>query len=310
MFDVSFNDAEGVIPLAPLEYDLSNLCENAPNDTPMDYFKKAENYSDTFLVEVVPCVFIVNEVFNKISEEKTEDLSKKILKKILAQTRPVSKKVKINEIQIDCDWTATTEKKYFKFLGELKKLLYEQNCILSATIRLHQYKNFQKTGVPPTDKGMLMFYNLRDLRKPSFKNSILELDEAEKYLSGKKYPLPTDLALPIFGWTVVFRGEKALFVFNDTDELFWQAQNFVEKKKKSIFVIKSDTVFQNFYLREGDILKTEEIEQETLRKAVELLKMHSFKQETLTLSFFDYDEKSCKKFDARFLTELINIFQQ
>ena len=44
MFDVSFNDAEGVIPLAPLEYDLSNLCENAPNDTPMDYFKKAGNY--------------------------------------------------------------------------------------------------------------------------------------------------------------------------------------------------------------------------------------------------------------------------
>ncbi len=76
--------------------------------------------------------------------------------------------------------------------------------VLSATIRLHQVKYFETTGVPPVKSGMLMFYNTGDLENPSEENSILNIETAELYLSGlEDYPMQLDIVLPLFSWAVV-----------------------------------------------------------------------------------------------------------
>lgn len=108
------------------------------------------------------------------------------------------------DLQLDCDWTNTSRAHYFALIEEIKKITKWK---LSATIRLHQLKFHRRTGVPPVDRGVLMFYNMGDLRNPAETNSILNLNTAEPYLkdfNSAAYPLPLDLALPYFSWGVSF----------------------------------------------------------------------------------------------------------
>jgi hypothetical protein len=67
----------------------------------------------------------------------TDSLAQKILKRIL-QMDETNDVYGVKEIQIDCDWTLKTEKKYFDFLAQLRQLAKEKGLSISATIRLHQ----------------------------------------------------------------------------------------------------------------------------------------------------------------------------
>jgi hypothetical protein len=70
--------------------------------------------------------------------------------------------------------------------------------------RTPQYR--ERTGVPPVDRGMLMFYNMGKLSAEPGARSIYDADAAERYLARVgEYPLPLDLALPIWSWTVQVR---------------------------------------------------------------------------------------------------------
>ncbi len=64
------------------------------------------------------------------------------------------------EIQIDCDWTERTRNAYFQLLTALKREPFLQGKILSATIRLHQVKYVQRSGIPPADRGRVCFFLL------------------------------------------------------------------------------------------------------------------------------------------------------
>ncbi len=76
--------------------------------------------------------------------------------------------IKCRALQIDCDWTTKTAPKYFYFLQQIREKLdahedggtFASLAMLSATIRLHQVKYPEKSGMPPVDKGVLMFYNM------------------------------------------------------------------------------------------------------------------------------------------------------
>ena len=66
----------------------------------------------------------------------------------------------VKEIQIDCDWTASTQEAYFEFLHYLKEKAKDKQIQLSATIRLHQLS----MTPPPVDRGILMMYNTGDVK--------------------------------------------------------------------------------------------------------------------------------------------------
>ncbi|MGG2305049.1 hypothetical protein ACE4Z6_26875, partial [Salmonella enterica] len=93
--------------------------------------------------------------------------------------------------QIDCDWTLGTKEKYFSLLKRIKERMA---LPLSCTIRLHQVKYQAKTGVPPVDRGMLMYYNMGHVEGATETNSIYDPANADKYVSYvKDYPLPLDV---------------------------------------------------------------------------------------------------------------------
>ncbi|MCS7036479.1 MAG: hypothetical protein RMJ33_04095 [Saprospiraceae bacterium] len=155
--------------------------------------------------DVVPCVFLTNSVFYDLSDAETEALARKVAL-ALADIGQQFPQPAFSEVQLDCDWTDRTRQVFFLFLKKLKPLLPPQTR-LSATIRLHQYKFPNRTGVPPVERGLLMLYNTGDIQNPDEENSIFSLDAALRYLEGTPahYPLPLDVALPAFGWTLVYR---------------------------------------------------------------------------------------------------------
>jgi hypothetical protein len=108
------------------------------------------------------------------------------------------------ELHLDCDWRPSTRAAFFEFAGALKDRLPE-GWELVVTLRLDQYRNHLGTGVPPAHRGVLMAYNMGDVKRPGPGNSIIDPKVASSYLPpAHRYPLPLDLALPIFSWAVVF----------------------------------------------------------------------------------------------------------
>jgi hypothetical protein len=160
-------------------------------------------FSQTPSLPVAPVVYIDLEVLLTAREYQIVDLSGRLVKRVMDIAKAHDLKL-VKELHLDCDWTTSTQEKFFALTAAVKKDL-PPDWQLAVTLRLDQFKNHQITGVPPADKGVLMAYNMGNLRQPGPLNSILSPKVAAEYLiSGQSYPLPLDVALPLFSWVVVF----------------------------------------------------------------------------------------------------------
>ena len=114
-------------------------------------------------IEIVPTVYITTKAIRQDA-----DFAEAMYKRIRAMmTRHHIRNVR--EVQVDCDWTAKTQKAFFRLCQRLRDKLHTDSLSLSATIRLHQLKK----EVPPVDKGVLMLYNTGSIYNTETKNSIL-----------------------------------------------------------------------------------------------------------------------------------------
>jgi hypothetical protein len=241
-FDVVWNTVENkALPIANLEF------QTAAATLPIS--------------KLVPTVFIRNEVFsNMVDSVQLDSLARRVYRKIALKNEQNKLPLPV-EIQIDCDWSAKTKDVYFCFLKKLKQ--QNRSIRLSATIRLHQVKYPQQTGVPPVECGMLMVYNMSDVTKVSTKNSILDLEIAKQYISpNSRYPLPLDIALPVFRWAALFRGNKLIGLLNNyTDETCAKTtylhRLYLNDLKQNWWQCSKDTVIANTYWRRGDRLRIE-----------------------------------------------------
>ena len=153
-------------------------------------------------VEIVPVTYITIEALREMAGYESA-MAPLIVERMLAMCS-YNECGKINELQLDCDWTGTTKDSYNKLCGAVKDLLHEKGISLSITIRLHQLRETP----PPADCGVLMLYNTGSLKNPSTGNSILSYDVVETYVKPTEYPMPLDYAYPIFSWGVKFADNK------------------------------------------------------------------------------------------------------
>lgn len=254
-------------------------------------------------IEIIPTIFITNRSLKNYPLEKMELLGKNILEKIF------SIKKEMKEIQIDCDWSETTREKYFRLLRFLKKEIQKKNIQLSVTIRLHQIKYFKRTGVPPVDRGMLMFYNVDDVKDYKTKNSILDLNVAKQYFFNfENYPLELDVALPIFSWGVLYRSGGMIKLINNLRVEDMDDDTFFLQTDERHFEIVESTYLHGKYLYEGDIIRLETVPLETLKISSELLKS-KIENANLTLSFYHLDTTTIKHYPYGNLEKIIDIFR-
>ncbi|MDN5128505.1 glycosyl hydrolase family 18 protein, partial [Aliarcobacter butzleri] len=216
--------------------------------------------------DFIPVIYITNETMKNVDYSL---VSKAILETL--------KNYKFDEIQIDCDWSLSTRSNYFNLLEDLKEKL---NKKISATIRLHQIKYYAKTGIPPVDYGVLMYYNMSNIGDFNTKNSILDNEIAKKYhYNFDVYPLKLKLALPLYSQAIQFREEKAISLFEGVKEKDFN--NDFEKLENNRYKVLNSHYFKGRYIYKDDIFRLENSNEQDIKIAL---------KDFLDLSKNRYDE--------------------
>lgn len=259
-------------------------------------------------VEIIPTVFITNNTLLNIPDSSINDLAKNIFVKIKSQAKRFSSK-KIKEIQLDCDWTKKTKVKYFNLIKSIRKFCDTEEISISATIRLHQVKYFEETGVPPVDRGSLMFYNMSSVSNPNTKNSIFDEDIARKYLVNfDRYPLKLDVILPAFSWGVLFRHNRISDIINDVNFEELNDNDNIKQLKSNLFSVKKNFYLHERYLKKNDQIRVEEITPETTELAAKLIAPY-INNDSLVVSIYHLNEEVIKNYDTGVFQNIISAFR-
>lgn len=256
-------------------------------------------------IEIIPTVFITNRSLINSNDSLililAENISKKISNKMSFFANP-----SFNELQIDCDWTESTREKYFNLITRIKALMPGKR--LSVTIRLHQVKYFQRTGVPPADCGMLMFYNVGSLESINTTNSIFSTDAAKLYLVNlDKYPLHLDLVLPAFSWGVVFRNNRFAGLINELDKFKIASSGNFKEIAPGRFECFSETYISSFRFKAKDIVRLEIIDPGVTLTSARLI-AGKLKKNKLTVALYNLNKELIKKYDQENINNIIDCF--
>lgn len=248
---------------------------------------------------VVPVVFITNQTLIRCSVSQIPTLGENIVRKIAQLSQQNG--IPFREIQLDCDWTARSRDRYFQLLREVKNRF---RGTVSATIRLHQIKYPEQTGIPPVDRGMLMVYNMADWKQPETRNSIFDPAVAARYLARlEHYSLPLDVVFPVFRWTVVYRNNRFLTLLNNVDQKKLTAFALLKPEGENRFVAVRDTTVLGFSVRRGDLFRTEECSPDDLTNTKEWL-LAKVRNQKLTFALYHLDSTVISPYTNAFLQSL------
>ena len=247
LFDVAMEGAVAV-PVGPIQGFEKDVL---PNDS----------------TSVIPVVFITNETFyNYIDDETVAQLASNVNNGVKHYMGKAG--VHYDEIQIDCDWTNRTRDAYFRFL---QKLAEQSGCDISCTLRLHQIRDREKTGVPPVVRGSLMCYATSNPMEGDTRNSILDMELLKAYTNNiNDYPLDFDVILPIYSWGIVTNHLGQVKLVNGLTEVDLQTPMF-EKTGDNLYLVKEDGFLQGLYVNSGFTVKVETITPELLAEAKQYL---------------------------------------
>lgn len=268
---------------------------------------------------VVPVVFITNRVFTQISAQQVDTLAARVARRIakrlyyLAYHSLINDKVQLGfeirdslvndwckrmtpEVQLDCDWTPKTRDAYFHFLKTFKQQELAQGRRISCTIRLHQYRERQQNGVPPVDRGALMCYNVASPKDTAVQNAIFDPQLVEGYLKNQSdYPLPLDIALPVFNWGAWFRGGAFMGLLSNweppspTDTVLYKAVG------ANLFQVRSDKTLGGDYLRQGDLIRFDNASEQGILSTLPTLRPLLARDGRLL--FFDWDSTKIARYE-------------
>ncbi|SIT34686.1 hypothetical protein SAMN05421788_11841 [Filimonas lacunae] len=249
-------------------------------------------------LNITPVVYITNKVFENIADSAIDSLARNTWQLVYGMCRRES--ITWKTLQTDCDWTLNTRDKYFTFLRVLKRYSHKQ---LEATIRLHQVKYKERTGVPPVDKGILMYYNMGSLdANIDHPSSIYNEADAAKYIASvPRYPLQLDVALPVFSWAVHIRNGRVIQLYSKTRRSRLQHTGDFEQTGRNVFRATHSFFMGGTYVKENDIFKLEETGRKIAEKAAHQLAavLPMNHQRTIVyyeLSTFDPEEYQTKDF--------------
>ena len=234
-------------------------------------------------VEIVPVVFITVPVIQGMTDEN--ELANNIITRTLNMA-DYHELGPIQEIQFDCDWTASTKDAYYRLCNTAHKILSSRGILLSSTIRLHQLNQEE----PPVDCGVLMVYNTGSIQLPKTHNSILDESDVKAYLrNGQiKYNLPLDIAFPVYGWGILFREGVYLGILHETDysdTLRYSNEGDGYYKVLYAHEIEGHTVIP------GDMIRLELPTAETIRKSKKMV-TEAFPSKPQNIILYHLDSKS------------------
>lgn len=160
----------------------------------------------------------------------------------------------VEELQLDCDWTVSTEQSFFNLCDSVKQSIASQKLPwrLSSTIRLHQLAR----KAPPVDNGVLMVYNTGNFNNPDANNSILDVADVKPYLKRlRSYPLHLDVAYPTYSWQLMFHKRRFAGLLSgvavDDTTCF-------QRIASNRYVALKDIPYNDRIIRKGDVIRHEQ----------------------------------------------------
>ena len=256
-------------------------------------------------IEIIPTVFITNECMQQIKSDQLHGLAANLHELISSITQLLPHTNAIPEIQLDCDWTASSKDNYFSLLNQLKTLPLFQQKQVSATIRLYQCKYKLKTGIPPVNRGLLMCYNMGNLKSLETNNSILDAAELEKYIGNlHEYPLQLDVALPLFDWKVLYRQRSYAGLIQQLPDSVLQ-QSGVAQQSRNMFTITRDTTLNDYAFKKGDVVRQEDANFAEIIKTTRLLRSKLVSPD-ITVALYHLDSLTLHKYSTHELEEIFD----
>lgn len=223
-----------------------------PNATVrMDYGHYELELDSLSHVEFVPTVYITLDALKAMNGQEGV-LASNIVTRVrnMCQYHNVPN---VAELQLDCDWTASTESSFFALCDSVKHDIADLQLPwrLSSTIRLHQLSR----KIPPVDNGVLMVYNTGNFSDPDAANSIIDAADVEPYLRHlPSYPLHLDVAYPTYSWQLLFR--KRQFVGLMSGMNLTDTAQFA-RKGENVYIARRDIPYNDRIIREGDCIREE-----------------------------------------------------
>lgn len=253
-------------------------------------------------IEIVPVIFFTRQAIKSI--KNMDSFVSKLSH--LVYMLSVHYKFTYSEIQWDFDWTPSTKAIYFDLLKHLKQQPEFKNKKFSATIRLHQVKFISNSGIPPVDKGLLMCYNMGNLKSYHTENSIINLKTMKEYLGNlDTYPLNLDIALPLFSWILHFRNKSFMGIVRVNDSLL-KHTNLIHTSS-TMYRVQSDFRHEGYSFLKDDDLRFEAVDMELLQNSIHFLRRKN-NSDTLSILFFNLDDQIISNYPSHELQRLYNSY--
>ena len=241
-------------------------------------------------IEIIPTVFITTRALDLSKQEEggLPALAGKIVLRV-GNMMDYNELGAFRELQLDCDWTESTQEDFFALCRQVKALLRADKRDLSVTVRLHQLRQ----QAPPADRGVLMLYNTGALRAAGRQNSILDISGVKAYLSKSPvvYGIPLDFAYPSFGWGVWFRGSKYKGLLHQTD--FSNTEYYSSDGNE--FTVLKDHVLERHELQKGDKIRLETSDPASIKEVKDLVRK-SFYKNPHTNILYHLDSNNLSKY--------------
>ena len=128
--------------------------------------------------------------------------------------------------------------------------------------------------------------------------------ELKKYIGNlSSYPLPLDVAFPLFNWKVLYRNNVYTGLIQGLpDEAF--SSSFCSKSGNRYQVLK-DTLLQGYNLRKGDMIRDEQSDIEEVLAAENEIAKH-LKNTPLRVSLYHLDSVILSKYSTHELESIYN----
>lgn len=237
--------------------------------------------------EVVPVVYITQPAL--LYNIDSDTLAKRIYNTVIAMHGG-----KPDEIQLDCDWTERTRERYFDLIRNLKT----RNVTISSTLRLHQFKYKKSAGIPPADRAALMCYHTTNPEVYEDKNAILDFNEVKKYVPrDMDYPLPIDLALPVFSWGIKFKRQRFAGILSGLTREEVNNSGLFFKNGKHIYVADKAGTLKGVFLEKGDAIRIDEPRIGEVSDAAKLLSRR-IRNKSGSILLFDLSIKNINRIGA------------
>lgn len=203
--------------------------------------------------KIVPVVYVTQEALEATAMAGQEGTLAGLIVERVRRMCSYNEFVNVEGLQLDCDWTKTTEKSFFALCDSARVQIERRNLewSLSSTIRLHQLSR----KAPPVDYGVLMVYNTGNFNDPDARNSIIDINDVEPYLSRlDDYPLHLDVAYPTYSWQLLFDYRQFIGLLNGVN--VDDTTHFVAEGKNVHRAI-CDVIYNDKVISMGDVVRTE-----------------------------------------------------